>query len=68
MLTYANKAKRLERSRKNLDRVQRDGDFLLNRLVTCDETRLAHYEPESKQELFSWKHPSSPVTKKFRAQ
>ncbi|XP_067947100.1 histone-lysine N-methyltransferase SETMAR-like [Watersipora subatra] len=68
MLSDANKAKRLEMSRKNLDRVQKEGDSFLNRLVTCDETWVAHYEPESKQQSLRWKHPSSPVTKKFRVQ
>ncbi|XP_067929080.1 histone-lysine N-methyltransferase SETMAR-like [Watersipora subatra] len=38
------------------------------RLVTCDETWVAHYEPESKQQSLRWKHPSSCVTKRFRAQ
>ena len=34
-------------------------DFLL-RLVTIDETRLYHYDPETKQQSMEWWHSSSP--------
>ncbi|XP_067939439.1 histone-lysine N-methyltransferase SETMAR-like [Watersipora subatra] len=67
VLSDANKAKRLEMSSINLDRVKKEGDSILNRCVTCDETWVAHYVPESKQQSLRWKHTSSPVTKKFRA-
>lgn len=68
MLTDENKAKRLEISKKNLERFQREGDSFLDRIVTCDETWVAHYEPECKQQSMQWKHTASPVKKKFRAQ
>ena len=68
MLTDENKAKRLEISKKSLDRFQREGDSFLDRIVTCDETRVAHYEPECKQQSMQWNHTASPVKKKFRAQ
>ena len=48
------------------------GDFLgydatfLNSIVTGDETWLHHCTPETKQDLMTWKHPSSPVAKKFK--
>jgi hypothetical protein len=40
----------------------------LERIVTADETWLHHYEPESKARSMAWKHPTSPVAKKFRSQ
>ena len=43
-----------------------DGDTFLNRVVTCDETWIHFFEPESKQQSSVWKHPSSPSpTKAF---
>jgi hypothetical protein len=33
------------------------------RIVTCHETCVFHYTPESKAELMTWKHPHSPGTK-----
>ncbi|GFS15975.1 histone-lysine N-methyltransferase SETMAR [Elysia marginata] len=48
------------------------GDFLgydvtfLDSIVTGDETWLHHCTPETMQDLMTWKHPSSPVTKKFK--
>ncbi|XP_067667439.1 histone-lysine N-methyltransferase SETMAR-like [Haliotis asinina] len=36
------------------------------RIVTCDETRLHHYDPKSKQESVEWKHVTSPRTKMFK--
>ncbi|XP_067649098.1 histone-lysine N-methyltransferase SETMAR-like [Haliotis asinina] len=37
------------------------------KIVTCDETWLHHYEPESKQESMEWKHVTSPRTKRFKS-
>ena len=48
------------------------GDFLgydvtfLDSIVTGDETWLHHCTPEKKQDSMTWKHPSSPVAKKFK--
>ena len=48
------------------------GDFLgydvtfLDSIVTGDETWLHHCSPETKQDSMTWKHPSSPVAKKFK--
>jgi hypothetical protein len=41
---------------------------LLKRIIAADETWLHHYEPESKAQSMTWKHPTSPVAKKFRSQ
>ena len=48
------------------------GDFLgydvtfLDSIVTGDETLSHHCTPETKQDSMTWKHPSSPVAKKFK--
>lgn len=42
-------------------RLQREGaENFLKRVVTCDETWIHHYDPESKQQSSVWKHQSSP--------
>ncbi|GFR86394.1 von Willebrand factor A domain-containing protein 3A [Elysia marginata] len=38
----------------------------LDNIVTGDETWLHHCTPETKQDSMTWKHPSSPVAKKFK--
>ena len=37
-----------------------EGDTFLNRVVTCDETWIHFFEPESRQQSSVWKHPSLP--------
>jgi hypothetical protein len=41
---------------------------ILQRIFTADEIWLHHYEPESKAQSMAWKHPTSPVAKKFKSQ
>ena len=43
------------------------GTFL-SRIVTGDESWVHHYSPETKRQSLEWKHPSSPVKKKFKSQ
>jgi hypothetical protein len=38
----------------------------LSRIVTGDETWVHHYEPESQRQRMEWKHPGSPMKKKFK--
>ena len=40
----------------------------LERIITGDETWVYHFEPESKRRSMEWRHPTSPRTKKFKAQ
>jgi len=47
---------------------QRDPNDFLSRLVTMDETRLYHYNPETKQQSTEWRHSGSPRPKKFCVQ
>ncbi|GFO24982.1 histone-lysine N-methyltransferase SETMAR [Plakobranchus ocellatus] len=49
------------------------GDFqannnLFDNLITGDETWVHLNTPETKRDSMTWKHPSSPVTKKFKVQ
>ncbi|GFO05470.1 histone-lysine N-methyltransferase SETMAR [Plakobranchus ocellatus] len=49
------------------------GDFQANNnlfdiLITGDETWVHLNTPETKRDSMTWKHPSSPVTKKFKVQ
>jgi histone-lysine N-methyltransferase SETMAR len=45
-----------------------EGDNFLQHIVTGDETRVHHYQPETKQKSKQWKHPSSLIAKKFKMQ
>jgi len=53
---------------EHLDRHVREGDAFLHRIVTGDESRVYHYEPESKRQSMQWKHPLSLANKKFKTQ
>jgi hypothetical protein len=48
-----------------LQRYEEHGEAFLSRIFTGDETWVFHYTPESKAESITWKHPHSPVKKKF---
>jgi hypothetical protein len=43
-----------------------EGEDMLNRIVTGDESWVHHYQPKSMSASMQWKHPSSPSTKKFK--
>jgi hypothetical protein len=43
-----------------------EGEDMLNRIITGNESWVHHYQPKSKHSLLQWKHPSSPSTKKFK--
>jgi hypothetical protein len=48
------------------DFCEREGEGLLERIVTEDETWVHYFEPEIKQQSMQWKHTSSPPIKKFK--
>src|ERR1051325_474631 len=50
----------------NLQRYNDEGEAMLERIVTGDETWVDRYQPESKQALMQWKHKDSPTPTKFR--
>ena len=53
-------------SQQHLERYDNEGEDFLGRIVTGDETWVHHFEPESKHQTMTWKHPDSPVPKKFK--
>ena len=53
-------------SLQHLQPYQEQGDDLLSRIVTGDESWVHHYKPETKHASMQWKHPTSPVHKKFK--
>jgi len=67
-LTEERKLRRLDICSRRLARYREEGDNFLQQIVTGDETLIHHYEPESKRQSMQWKHPSSPVAKKFKTQ
>ena len=67
MLSDDMKQSRVTISGAMLTRYNTNPDDFHFRVVTCDETWLYHYDPESKQESMEWKHATSPKTKKFKA-
>lgn len=57
---------RVKRCHEYNKRYVEEGNYFLNRIITCDETWVHFYEPESKQQSSIWKHPSSPSPIKAR--
>jgi hypothetical protein len=49
-----------------LQHYEEHGKAFLSRTVAGDETWVFQYTPESKAESMTWKHPHSPVKKKFQ--
>jgi len=48
------------------ERFVTEGHNFLDRIVTCDETWVHHFTPESKRASKQWKHTESSPPKKFR--
>ena len=68
-LTDTHKDTRRIISQRHLQRYEGEGDEgedFLERIITSDETWVHHFEPESKLQSMTWKHPDSPVPKKFK--
>ena len=49
----------------NLQCYKTEGEAMLERIVTGDETSVHHYQPETKQASKQWKHRESPTPTKF---
>lgn len=65
-LTEEHRRIRMGLSLQHLSRYTVEGENMLNRIVTGDESWVHHYQPETKRASMQWKHPSSPSTKKFK--
>jgi hypothetical protein len=48
-------------SLKHLSQYADEGEDMLHRIVTGDESWVHHYQPETKRASMEWKHPSSPA-------
>ncbi|PSN46608.1 hypothetical protein C0J52_17801, partial [Blattella germanica] len=65
-LTEQQKWNRYETCRVNLERYEREGDIMLNRIIAIDETWARAYEPELKRKSAEWRHQGSPRKRKVR--
>jgi histone-lysine N-methyltransferase SETMAR len=65
LLTIEQKQLRPEIAQHMLDCVKIDSRFL-NTVITCDESWVYGYDPETKAQSSQSKHPSSPRPKKAR--
>jgi hypothetical protein len=52
---------------KRLEQIEEDPDFL-NSVVTCEETWLFQYDPETKRQSMQWKTTHSPRPKRHECQ
>ncbi|XP_060822306.1 histone-lysine N-methyltransferase SETMAR-like [Bombus pascuorum] len=68
LLTAEQKLRRFQVCQELSARFSEEGDTFLNRIVTCDETWVHHYTPESKQASMEWrrKEEAAPVKAKTR--
>ena len=66
-ITEAHKQSRLGACFELLKYCHSDKTFL-QQIVTGDETRVHHFEPDSKRASMEWRHPTSPRSKKFKFQ
>lgn len=68
LLTENQKQVRSEICERHLHRFQQEGEVFLRRIVTCDETWVHHYTPESKMASKEWrrKDEGCPVKAKTR--
>ncbi|GBM51790.1 Histone-lysine N-methyltransferase SETMAR [Araneus ventricosus] len=61
MLTEIHKTSRMGAALEFLSRYHTDGEGILNRTVTGDETWVAHINVETKQQSMAWGHTGSPT-------
>lgn len=67
LLSHNDKVRRVECSKEFLQRLARNGDTFLDRIVTLDETWLWYYEPETKAQSSIWKTPQTPPPRKAKS-
>ncbi|GFX34835.1 histone-lysine N-methyltransferase SETMAR [Trichonephila clavipes] len=66
LLTAEHKENRFASSLDFLIRYEEERDDMTSRIVTGDETWVAHITPESKQQVMEWRHTSYPVKLKAK--
>ncbi|GFS88083.1 protein GVQW3 [Trichonephila clavipes] len=65
ILTFEQQATRKNVCTDILDAIKNDPN-LLEKVITCDESRFFTYDPETKRQSMHWKTPTSPRAKKAR--
>jgi hypothetical protein len=66
-LSKDQKLNREEMCQNVMEKIEEDPDFL-NSVVTCDETWLFQYDPETKRQLVQWKTTHFPRPKRHKCQ
>lgn len=66
MLTPFDKQRRVECCQAFLDLVKDKEEEMISRIVTCDETWIRQWDPESKQESMQWKFKGEKPPRKFK--
>jgi len=67
-LTILHEQTHLAICQQNLNCYDKEGDAFLDRIIAGDETWVHHYEPDCRRQIMEWKHPQSPIRKKFKGQ
>jgi histone-lysine N-methyltransferase SETMAR len=60
LLTSEQKLNRLQVCQHLLAKCREEGDLFLTHIITCDETWVHHYTPESKQASMQWRKKEEP--------
>lgn len=68
MLTVENKRLRVAAANEFLGMCEVDPESVFRRIVTCDETWVHHYDPETKQQSSQWRRRGEPAPVKFKTQ
>ena len=63
ILTHEQKEYRVNCCADTLGNIKNDTDFFQN-VITCDETWIFQYDPETKRQSMHWKSPQPPRKKK----
>ena len=66
LLQPEQKRVRVQTCKELQERYSTEGDQFLRKVITCDETWVHFFEPESKQQSSVCKHPTSPSPEKAR--
>lgn len=66
MLTPFDKQRRVECCEAFLDLIKDREEETISRIVTCDETWIRQWDPESKQESLQWKFKGEKPPRKFK--
>ncbi|XP_064485456.1 histone-lysine N-methyltransferase SETMAR-like isoform X2 [Ornithodoros turicata] len=66
-LSVFDRQRKLQISRELRYCFDTEGQPFLDRIITCDETWVHHFTPESKRASKQWKHPGLPAPKKCQS-